>query len=338
MTSPGNAHATKERQGRRHADIRRTLLIILGLNLLVATAKFGYGYWSGSVAMRADGVQSFLDGLSNVVALVSVAISARPPDEDHHFGHERYETLASLLIAAMMSVSVVQILQDALGQLRNGEPPTVNAGSFGVILATMTVNIGVAIWERRQGRRYKSDILLADAKHTASDVFVSLSVLIGLILVRLGWGYADAIISIAITGLIAWAAWTIVRDAMAVLTDATDVDARAIMRGILQTDGVETAHKLRMRSSGGRTLALVDITVDPELTVMEGHEIASRVEGAIKDVAGADTSVTVHIEPALGRHTRPDLLFGDVRVRKNAMAYREQERVDERERPDTNRH
>jgi cation diffusion facilitator family transporter len=313
-----NADIASNRTGQRNERlirVRRTLLIILVLNLLVATAKFGYGYWTGSVAMRADGVQSFLDGLSNVVALVSVAIAARPPDERHHFGHERYESLASLLIAAMMSVGVVQILQDAIRQLSGGTPPTVNAGSFGVILATMAINIGVAVWERRQGKLFKSDILLADAKHTASDVFVSLSVLIGLVLVRFGWGNADAVISIAITGLIAWAAWTIVRDAMTVLTDATDVDARSIMRTILETDGVETAHKLRMRSSGGRVLALVDITVDPHMTVLDGHEIASRVEIAVKKAVGTDTSVTVHVEPALGRHTRPDLLFGDVQAR-----------------------
>jgi cation diffusion facilitator family transporter len=316
MTSAETAVTRDEARRGRLSQVRRTLLIILVLNLLVAAAKFGYGYWSGSVAMRADGVQSFLDGLANVVALVTVAIAARPPDEDHHFGHERYESLASLLIAAMMSVSVVQILQDAVGQLRDGATPTVSAGSYGVILATMAVNIGVALWERHQGRRFKSDVLLADAKHTASDVFVSLGVLIGLFLVRLGWGYADAIISIAITGVIAWAAWTIVRDAMAVLTDATDVDARTIMREILHTDGVETAHKLRMRSTGGRIQALVDITVDPALTVLEGHEIASRVEDAIKGVAGTEASVTVHVEPALGRHTRPDLLFGDVQVLK----------------------
>jgi cation diffusion facilitator family transporter len=317
MTGTGIVSTRPDPRRERLSHVRRTLLIILVLNLLVAAAKFGYGYWSGSVAMRADGVQSFLDGLSNVVALVSVAIAARPPDEDHHFGHERYESLASLLIAGMMSVSVVQILQDAVGQLRSGDVPTVNVGSFGVILATIAVNIGVAGWERRQGRELRSEILLADAKHTASDVFVSLGVLVGLILVRLGWVYADAIISIAITGLIAWTAWTIVRDAMAVLTDATDVDARAIMRTILETEGVETAHKLRMRSSGGRILTLVDITVDPMMTVLDGHEIASRVELAIKDLAGADTSVTVHVEPALGRHTRPDMLFGDVKPRRD---------------------
>lgn len=314
MSDPGIVSTRPVSRSERLTIIRRTLVVILILNLLVAAAKFGYGYWSGSVAMRADGVQSFLDGLSNVVALVSVAIAARPPDEDHHFGHERYESLASLMIAGMMSVGVVQILQDAIGQLRSGDAPTVSALSYGVILATMTVNIGVAAWERRQGTTLKSDILLADAKHTASDVLISMGVLIGLVLVRFGWTYADALISIGITGVIAWTAWTIVRDAMAVLTDATDADARSTMRAILATEGVETAHKLRMRSSGGRILALVDITVDPDMSVLDGHEIANRVEQAVKDIAGTDTSVTVHVEPALGRHTRPDMLFGDVTV------------------------
>jgi cation diffusion facilitator family transporter len=312
---PGSTLAELQRT-QRLRGVRQTLLIVLGLNLAVAFAKLGYGLWSGSVAMSADGVQSLLDGLSNVVGLISIAIAARPPDEEHHFGHERYETLASLLIAGMMSVSVIQILQEAIGQLRNDSTPTVNVGSFGVLFATMTVNVGVFWWEQRQGRKYKSDLLLADARHTLSDVFVSLSVIAGLLAVKAGWDKADAVVSIAITVVISWAAWTIVRDASLVLTDATDVDPRELMAAILATDGVITAHKLRARTTGGRLLAQVDITVDPILRISQAHEIASRVEGAIKDVAGAESQVVVHIEPAVEPHTRPDALFGDVQLRR----------------------
>jgi cation diffusion facilitator family transporter len=297
--------------------VRRTLVIVLFLNLAVALTKLGYGYWSGSVAMRADGVQSLLDSLANVVALISVAIAQRPPDEEHHFGHDRYETLASLLIAGMMSVGVIQILQEAIGHLRAGSSPDVSAVSFGVMFATMSVNAGVAVWERREGRQTNSEVLVADAKHTASDVLVSLGVIIGLALVAMGWQKADAVISIAITVLIAWTAWTIVRDASRVLTDATGADPRPIMRAVLATDGVLSAHKLRARTSGGRLLAQVDIAVEPSMTVLDAHDIASQVERSIKDVAGEESQVVVHIEPAIGRHTRPDLLFGDVRATGN---------------------
>lgn len=310
----GTAQAELQRTQRLHG-VRRTLLVVLGLNLAVASVKLGYGLWSGSIAMSADGVQSLLDGLSNVVGLISIAVAARPPDEEHHFGHERYETLASLLIAGMMSVSVIQILQEAIGQLRNESTPTVNVGSFGVLFVTMSVNIGVVLWERRQGQAYGSELLLADAKHTLSDVFVSLGVVAGLLGVKAGWGHADAVVSIVITVVISWAAWSIIRDASFVLTDASNVDPRKLMRAILATDGVVTAHKLRARSMGGRVLAQVDITVDPNLRVYLAHEIASRVEHAIREVAGDDAQVVVHVEPAVEPHTRPDKLFGDVQVR-----------------------
>lgn len=306
--------ATGDARAQRLVRVRRTLLVVLFLNLGVAVAKLGFGYWSGSVAMRADGVQSLLDSLANVVALISVAIAQRPPDEEHHFGHDRYETLASLLIAGLMSVGVIQILQEAVTHLRQGSSPDVSALTFGVMFATMTVNAGVAAWERRVGGQTGSDVLIADAKHTASDVLVSLSVILGLTLVSLGWTNADAVISIAITVLIAWTAWTIVRDASRVLTDATGVDPRNIMRAVLATEGVRSAHKLRARSSGGRLLAQVDIAVEPTMTVLDAHDIASQVERSIKDVAGEESQVVVHVEPAIGRHTRPDLLFGDVRA------------------------
>jgi cation diffusion facilitator family transporter len=289
---------------------------VLGLNLAVAIAKLAYGLWTGSIAMSADGVQSMLDGLSNVVGLLSVAIAARPPDEEHHFGHERYETLASLLIAGMMSVSVIQILEESIRQLRSGSEPTVNIGSFGVLTATMAVNIGVFLWEQRQGKRYASGLLLADAKHTLSDVAVTVSVVFGLLGVRAGWPRADAVVSLAITVVIAWAAWTIVREASLVLTDATDIDSRQVMHAVLATTGVVTAHKLRVRSTGGRILAQVDITVDPSMPVIQAHEIASRVERAIKAVAGHEAQAMIHVEPAIAPHTRPDMLFGDVQVHR----------------------
>jgi cation diffusion facilitator family transporter len=302
----------------RTNGIKRVLLTVLLLNLLVAFAKLGYGLTSGSVAMSADGAQSLLDGLSNVVGLISVAVAARPPDEEHHYGHDRYETLASLIIAMMMSVSVLEIVRSAVRQLANGGSPTVNAGSFAVLACTMTINIGVALWESRKGKKLESDFLAADAKHTYSDVGVSASVILGLLAVRAGYERADSIISIFIAGIIAWTAWTILRDASMVLTDAVQTDPRMLMEAILDTEGVETAHKLRARSMGGRVLVEVDITVDPRLRVDQAHDVATSVERSVKRVAGKFAQSLVHVEPAVAPHTRPDRLFWDVQVNRNA--------------------
>ena len=299
-------------QGSRTAAIRRVLLGVLALNVIVAFAKLAYGLQSGSVAMTADGLQSMLDGLANVVGLVGIAVAARPPDQEHHYGHERYETLASLVIAVMMTVGVIEIVERAIGQLRVGEAPRVDAGSFAVLVGTMAINIGVSVWERRSGRALQSEVLLADAKHTLSDVLVSIGVLAGLTGVALGFARADAVVSLGIAVVIAYAAWTIIREASLVLTDATRADPRALMATILATPGVITAHKLRARSSGGRLWVEVHVTVDPDLRVQQAHDVATGVEAAVKRVAGQRSSANVHVEPAVPPHTRPDLLFGDV--------------------------
>jgi cation diffusion facilitator family transporter len=298
----------------RTAEIRKVLILILILNLLVAVAKIAWGVLTDSVSMAADGFHSTLDAAANVVALVGIAVAARPPDEDHHYGHQRYETLVSLVIAAMMTFGAVEIVQQAIDRLQTGESPRVALGSFVIMLVTVSVNISVSLWERVKARQLSSDLLAADAKHTFSDIMVSLGVIGGLIGVRLGFGRADALVSLAIALIIVWAAWTIVRDASLILTDAVTHDPREIMAAVLATPQVETAHKLRARSAGGFLWVDVDITVDPQMRVQEAHEVASAVERNIKRVAGSDTQALVHVEPAIPPHTRPDSLFGDVQV------------------------
>lgn len=293
----------------RTRGIRRVLLTVLGLNLAVAVAKLGYGWISGSVALSADGVQSLLDGVANVVGLVGIAVAARPPDREHLYGHERYETVASMAIAGLMTIGVVEIVERAFHELRTGARPDVTSLSFGLLLGTMAVNGGVSLWERRASRQLRSDLLAADARHTGSDVLVSGAVLVGLVGERAGLAGSDAAMSFVVAGTIAWTAWGIVRDASLVLTDATFADPAGLLAAVLATPRVVTAHNLRARSSGGRLWVEVHITVDPELTVKQAHEVATAVEGGIQEAAATTTEALVHVEPAEPPHTRPDPLL-----------------------------
>jgi len=315
----------------RTSEIRKVLIRILALNLLVAGAKITWGVLTGSVSMTADGFQSTLDAAANVVALVGISVAARPPDEEHHYGHHRYETLVSLVIAAMMTFGALEIVQQAISRLRTGASPEVELGSFIVMAVTITINVAVSLWERRKARELSSDLLAADAKHTASDIIVSLGVIGGLIGVRLGFHQADALISLVIAVIIVWASWTILRDASLVLTDAVTHDPREIMAAVLSTPQVETAHKLRARSTGGNLLVDIDITVDPNMKVKDAHEVASAVERNIKRVAGSGTQALVHVEPAVPPHTRPDQLFGDVQLAMEGEE-REQDSQEEQDR------
>jgi len=256
--------------------------------------------------MMADGLNSLLDGASNVVGVIGLAIAARPPDPNHPYGHRRFETLTSLAIALFMILALFEIVQGSIHRLQNNEKPEVTLISFVVMVGTLLVNLMVTAWERRAGHKLSSSILLADAQHTASDVFVTLSVIAGLIATRLGFTWADIALAFVVAGVIAWGAWLIVREAALSLSDVAVVSTELIERAALTISGVRGVHNIRTRGGDGMIWIDLHIQVDPEMHVDEAHEIASEVAAHIEQEIGATSDVTVHIEPADPLHLRPN--------------------------------
>lgn len=295
-------HAASERR----RQVRYVLIVVLVLNLAVAAAKIVFGYLTGSLAISADGFQSLLDGASNVVALVGLAIAARPPDPNHAYGHGRFETLAALGIAGLMLITLTEIVRAAWDRLAGGGAPDVTITSFVVMAATVGVNVVAVVWEGRAGRRLSSSMLTADARNTTSNILVSLSVVVSLVLVRLGFGRADALLSLLIALVIAWVAWAIVRDAALVLTDATPVEQARIERVVRAVPGVEGAHNIRSRGGEGSLWVDLHIQVDPAMPVDRAHDIASEVAERVEAELGDPADVTVHVEPADERHLRDE--------------------------------
>jgi cation diffusion facilitator family transporter len=288
----------------RERGVRRVLVGVLVLNLLVAGAKIAFGVVSGSLAMTADGFHSLLDGFSNVVALVGVYVAARPPDPNHAYGHNRYETLTSLAVAGLMLLALFGLVQSAWGRLQSGGAPDVSALSFAVMLVTLAINVVVTLWERRAARRLASSLLMADARHTTSDILVSLAVIGSLVAVGLGAVWVDAAITLAIAAAIAWGAWSIVRDASLVLSDATAGEPERIARAVRAVPGVRGTHNIRSRGGEGRVWVDLHIQVDPALHVDRAHDIASAVARRVEGEFAEPADVTVHIEPADARHLR----------------------------------
>ena len=193
----------------RYRAVSRVLAEVLVLNLAVAIAKIAYGYVSGAVSILSDGFHSLTDGLSNVAALVGVRLARKPPDEDHRYGHRKFETLAAVLIAAFLMLVLVEIGQAAIARLRGGDAATITPVAFVVMIGTVLVNLLVTTYERRRGRQLGSEVLLADAMHTQSDVYTSLTVIAALIGARLGFPLLDPIAAIVVMLFIARAGWQI---------------------------------------------------------------------------------------------------------------------------------
>jgi cation diffusion facilitator family transporter len=283
----------------RVRTIRRTLWIVLGLNLVVAGAKLGYGLSTGSVAMTADGFHSVLDGSSNVVGLLAMALAARPPDERHPYGHAKYETYASAAIGGMLVVVAWEVGKRAVdGLVGAARPPEVTAVSFIVMLVTLGVNIGVTLYERRVGRRVGSDLLLADASDTASDIFVSLGVIGSLISVKLGVPTADSIIALIIAMVIVRTAIAVLARAEAALSDRARLDVPEVCAVVREVDGVEGCHSVRTRGTTSEVFVDLHAEVDPGTTVEDGHRISAAVVDSIMGAFPQVVDVLVHLCPA----------------------------------------
>src|SRR5438067_739745 len=134
---------------RRYDEVRSVLVKILVLNLLVACAKVGYGYVSGTISILSDGFHSLTDAASNVAALVGLRIARKPPDANHPYGHRKYETLAAAVIALFLVIIMIEVAQTAFGHLRSGHVARVTPVSFAVMLVTLAINIFV-VRERNQ--------------------------------------------------------------------------------------------------------------------------------------------------------------------------------------------
>lgn len=282
----------------RRRAVKCVLWIVLALNLIVAVAKLGWGLLIGSVSMQADGFHSLFDGVSNIVGLIGLGIAAKPADREHPYGHFKYETYASAAIGAMLAVVAYNVGSSAVSKLLTAaQPPRVDALAFAVMLGTLAVNLAVTSWEHRVGKRIKSEILVADARHTLSDVFVSVGVILGLIAVRLGYPMADPIVGLLVAGAIGYTAWQVFRQAGKTLSDTARIPAADIRTVVRSVDGVQGCHDIRTRGLEGEVYVDLHVQVDPGLSLTEAHGIAERVERHICEAFSEVVDVIVHVEP-----------------------------------------
>lgn len=283
----------------RYAGIRRVLWLVLLLNLTVAAAKFSYGLATNSVAMQADGIHSLFDGISNVVGLVGMRLAARPADENHPYGHGKFETFTAAVIAVMLVIAAYTVGRSALRELLgSGEPTLVQTGSFLVMVGTLAVNLFVTIWESRAGRRLGSEVLVADARHTLSDVAVSSGVIVSLILVGLGWQQADAIVALLVTLVIIRTALEVIRGVARTLGDEARLPAAELAAVVRAMPGVVDCHSVRTRGLEQQVYLDLHVLIAPGTPIEESHAVAHRVEGELRDRYPQIVDVVVHVEPA----------------------------------------
>jgi cation diffusion facilitator family transporter len=284
----------------RTSQIRRTLVYVLILNWLVALAKVIFGYWIKSNSMTADGFHSFSDGASNIIGLVGIEFAARPADKQHLYGHKKYETFAALAIAMLLFLVCLNIIHSSIERFYHPVVPKVNIYGFMVMFITIIINIIVMVYEYRKGRALNSDILVSDSMHTQADIFTSLSVIIALIAVKLGYPILDTIGSLFIALFIVYTAFKILRNSAYILCDTAVIDIREIEKVVKEIEGVIECHKIRTRGRKDDIYIDLHVLVRDDMHMDKAHALSYKIEEQIKKRFTGVTDIVVHLEPFSG--------------------------------------
>lgn len=278
--------------------VQKILLIILAANLLVAILKILVGMVIQSISMTSDGFHSLSDGSSNIVGLIGIHFAAKPVDYDHPYGHNKFETLSTLFIAAMLLGVGLKVIITAVYRFSNPDVPHITGISLILLLITLVINIFVSKIEYKKGKELNSLILISDSMHTRSDIYVSFGVLITLVGVKIGLPpITDIMASLVIAGFIIHAAYEIFRENCGILVDKVAVDKEEIKSVVMSFEKVKDTHNIRSRGNNNNLYIDMHLMVEPYLNIEESHKLVHEIEDAIKINVCESAQVIAHLEP-----------------------------------------
>ncbi|HOJ09263.1 MAG TPA: cation diffusion facilitator family transporter [Clostridiales bacterium] len=282
----------------RYKKINQVLWIVLLLNIFVALIKIITGYIIKSGSLTADGFHSMTDSSSNVIGLFGIKLASKPVDEDHPYGHKKFETMAGLFIAVFLLILAGKVIPDAARNLTHPAAPQVTVESIIALVITLAINILVSKYEFKQGLILESDILISDSKHTKSDIFISIGVIMTLIGIKLGLPpIIDPIISLVVAGFILYASYEIINSTGKILLDKVAIDEEKIRDIVMEFKEVKGCHKIRSRGRNDDIYIDLHILIDPGMSVEESHTLTHGIEMKMREEFNKNVQVIVHIEP-----------------------------------------
>lgn len=278
--------------------IQTVLIVTLILNLLVMGLKISVAMWTGSLSLLSDALHSVTDSLNNVLGLVTSRLSSPDPDRDHPYGHQKYEAIGALGIAAFLGVACFEILQNTINRLLTDQTIVeVQGPELWILVLVLGINVGVALYERNVGKRLNSTILIADAKHTMSDVWITITVLAGLVGVwvwQIQW--LDLLLAVPVAMMVLTSGWTVVKDNLPWLVDEIAIAPEAIHTIVMAVPGVINCHDIASRGVVGRQAFIeMHLIVDAQ-DVETAHQITEHVEAELERYY-SPVRLSIHIEP-----------------------------------------
>ncbi|RPF53213.1 cation diffusion facilitator family transporter [Aquisalibacillus elongatus] len=281
---------------------------ILGMvaNLLLAIIKGVAGIFTNSKALIADAFHSASDVVSSFAVLIGIRAAQKPPDPEHPYGHGKAENIATLIVSILLFVVGFEILMNSIQSIWSQDKNQTSINALYVVIFSIVVKEALFQYKNRLGKKINSPAIIADAWHHRSDAISSVIALAGIGLSILGreynitaLQYFDPIAGSLIAILVMWMGFKLGKDAVHVTLETvlSDEDTQDFWDTTLTVDGVKRIDMLNARSHGSYVIIDVKISVDPQITVDEGHSIAARVKEHLMDEHEEVQDVYVHVNP-----------------------------------------
>lgn len=282
-------------------NLTRYAWLSIGAAALTIGLKAGAYLVTGSVGLLSDALESLVNLVAAVVALAVLTVAARPPDDDHAYGHDKAEYFSSGVEGGLILIAAASIGYTAIGRLFNPQPLESVGLGLGISVVASLVNLVVARILLQAGRQHRSITLEADAQHLMTDVWTSVGVVLGVAAVWLtGWERLDPIIALIVAANIVWSGVRLIqRSVLGLLDTALPAEDRRVVARILteyaEREGVQF-HALRTRQAGARRFVSLHVLVPGSWSVQRGHLLLEQIEEAIRH-ALPGTTVFTHLEP-----------------------------------------
>ncbi len=299
------------------SQVRKVLWLTLLLNLFVMVLKIILGIATGSLSLQADALHSITDSANNILGLVANRFSSPKPDREHPYGHQKFEALGALGIAAFLGIACFEILKGAVEKIflsTESVSIKVSSAELWLLLVVLGVNIFVAFYERSVGRRIGSPILIADARHTMSDIWVTIIVIAGLVGVwqasnlnipQLIW--LDVILAFPVALLVFYSGWEVIKENLPWLVDEMAIAPEAIHDIVMEVSGVINCHDIASRGLLGRQVFIEMHLVVETTDIVTAHQITEKIEDRLEKRFGM-VRVLIHVEPP--DYESDDISFG----------------------------
>ena len=281
----------------------RTLAIAASsilVGLIVLGLKFLAWWLTGSIALYSDALESIVNVVTAIGALIAVRLAQRPADASLPYGYHKAEYFSAVLVGVMIIVAAILILREAIMGFLAPEMPDAPMQGLAISGVATAINLVWAFVLLRQGKAAKSPAIAADGKHLMTDVISTIGVLVGLMLVyATGLAQLDAVLAALVALNILWSGWGVIRDSVGGLMDvAVPGETQKTIREVIATsaDGAIEAHDIRTRQAGKMTFIDFHLVVPGAMSVDDAHGICDRIESQLRN-AVRDVQITIHVEP-----------------------------------------